>query len=1129
MWLWWRRKLAAGRWMTLLAVPKAAVLSVFMVLAAHAGLNAAPLRDAPIAVASTASAASGRARPGILLLSSHGYGRPGVETYIQTFVTEASRRGFSINDIMVEHLDLNRMRDPELRRLSRDLLLRKYAGRRIDLIVALQQPAVNLLLTELGTLAPGAPVMSVLAGLPPQALSGRHAFLHQPLRVDVEGTVSHALALFPKTRRVVCLVGTGEDDIAIKGVMAKALARWQGRLEVEYTDTLTYAQMLQRMAALPARTIVLQGLYNRDSAGVSFLPAEVADDVFTHANVPAFGLFDTGIGKNMVGGSVLSIVQEGQAAAAHAVDIALGKNALPDGVTLMSPHFVPMFDWREIQRWRGDAASLPADSVVLNRPQTLWETYRTAVIATAVVFAVLLTLLGLLLIQNRRTVRAEKALQELNAGLEQRVSERTAQLEAANVDLAGARDAAQEATRIKSEFLANMSHEIRTPMNAILGMSDLALRTDLSTRQQGYLGHVKGAAKALLQIVNDILDFSKVEAGKLELAPQEFLLNDVLDKLVAVVGLKAGEKELDFLVDVAADVPLTLEGDPQRLGQVLVNLCANAVKFTASGEVLLKVRLDGSDADRVTLRFEVCDTGIGMDASRMSGLFQPFSQLDASTTRLYGGTGLGLAICKQLVALMKGDIGVVSQPGQGSVFHFSASFGPGRTQAPPEPVAPEGLHGLRVLVVEDNASARAILRTQLRAMGFVVDVAEGAPAGLSALVRAMAARRAFDLVVLDSRLPQSESQIFMAAVSGEGPPGTRPRILLMAPYGLDQPIDARMASQAEGMVSCPVSQHALLDAIATCFGSPLRGEPPAVQSAFGAVDMVAAPTESQRRILRGRKVLLVEDNHINQLVAAELLGDVLGMQVELASDGEQAVARVASSHFDVVLMDVQMPLMDGFRATTLIRQARDAASLPIIGMTAHAMARDREKCIAVGMNDYVTKPFEPQDLFAVLVKWVAGDEAAVQDDAASISMARPHAHANDTSATHAGAVSVDLGLRRCMGREDLYARLVRRFSETQHDDAELIRAALARGDTEAAARLAHQQISTAGTLGAEGLSEAARALQVAVDAGEASRWPDLLAVFSLNHQQVMIELLAYLRDSEQASERTPAPMASFSS
>jgi two-component system sensor histidine kinase/response regulator len=693
--------------------------------------------------------------------------------------------------------------------------------------------------------------------------------------------------------------------------------------------------------------------------------------------------------------------------------------------------------------------------------------------------------------------RAQAEIVALNARLEERVRERTAQLEAAMQQLANARDDAESATRAKSEFLANMSHEIRTPMNAILGMTDLALRGEMTAKQRGYLSKARQAAESLLVIINDILDFSKIEAGKLELEATDFSLQGVLDRVTAIVGIKAHEKGLELLLNTSSEVPTTLVGDSLRLEQVLINLCSNAVKFTAHGEiVVVTVKSVVVDETHITLRFSVRDTGVGMTEDQVRGLFQPFNQLDASTTRRYGGTGLGLAICKKLVGLMGGEIGVKSQPGKGSDFHFTAVFGLAKdAAAPTEPIRPaQSLRDLRILVVDDSANSRDIFQDLLRGMGYRPTLASSAADGLAELGRA-AADKPYALVILDWKMPEMDGFAFADSVRRAAAAGVlpSPKMLMVTAYG-DEALLRRAASEhLDGCLTKPVSASTLMDAISLAFGAELRS----------AARQAAAEHAQAPATLRGRRVLLVEDNEFNQIVASELLGEVGGMDVTIAHNGQEALRFVRAQRFDAVLMDVQMPVMDGYQATALIRQDTAQRSLPIIAMTAHAMARDREKCLAVGMNDYVTKPFDPAELFSVLANWIGIDRAPDRPGAAERDDIRH-------------GVSFELGLHRCLGRHELYERILGRFLATRLDDARDIRAALDAGDGDRAAGIAHSIISTAGTIGAEGLSDAARALQLAIEAGEHERLNALVEVFTRRHAQVTEELKSYFEHQRSA-------------
>ena len=629
-------------------------------------------------------------------------------------------------------------------------------------------------------------------------------------------------------------------------------------------------------------------------------------------------------------------------------------------------------------------------------------------------------------------------------------------------ELVRATEAAQAASVAKSQFLANMSHEIRSPMNAILGMLALLRKTELSARQADYASKTDGAARSLLGLLNDVLDFSKAEAGKMALDPQPFRVDHFLRDLSVDVSANASP-DVDVLFDIDPALPRLLVGDAMRLRQVLINLCGNATKFTAAGEVVLSMAVLARDAAGVTLEIAVRDTGIGIAAQSQAHIFSGFTQAEASTTRRFGGTGLGLAISQHLVALMGGEIKLDSALGQGSRFHFCITL-PVAAEAADEaahdqpalaaPAAP-----LRVLIADDNPTAREVLQRMGRSLGWAVDVAGSGEQALEVLQAQAAAGTACQAIFIDWRMPGLDGWQTSRRIRELGLPAA-PVVVMLAVHDREMLEQGGVAEQAliDGFLVKPVTASMLLDAIVEARCGPAQPQHP--QASAGG----------QR--LAGMRVLVAEDNPNNQQVARELL-ESEGALVQIAQHGEEAVAAVAAATpaFDIVLMDLQMPVMDGLTATRRIRQDLGLLALPIVAVTANAMAADREACLAAGMGDHVGKPFDLDHLVHVLCKHT-GRDAAAEGTAGLLDLALP---ATVREAAAKAGVEIDAALSRLGGKRDLYQRVLRTFVKDLATMPEQLQAHAAQGQAQPASRLLHTLKGLAATLGAIALSaEAAR-------------------------------------------------------
>jgi two-component system, sensor histidine kinase and response regulator len=653
--------------------------------------------------------------------------------------------------------------------------------------------------------------------------------------------------------------------------------------------------------------------------------------------------------------------------------------------------------------------------------------------------------------------RLEDSLRESVA---ERIRLETLQIQGELKEAELARRHAEETTRAKSMFLANMSHEIRTPMNAIIGMAHLALRTDLDAKQRDYVEKIRSAGISLLGIINDILDFSKIEAGKLDMERVSFNLDDMLNNVAAVTGAKAHEKRLEYLFQFPLDIPRGLVGDPLRLGQVLINLINNAVKFTERGEISVSCsRLDLS-ADKIQLQFVVRDTGIGMTPEQTAGLFRPFSQADESTTRKYGGTGLGLSISKRLVELMGGTISMQSEPGVGTMVRFTAWFGLSEALERRR-VTPASLNGMRVLVVDDNARARAVLADSLAALPLRVDLAVSAGEALE-MIRAADGNAAYSVVFTDLDMPGMDGIDLIDAVKDDETLHAPPRMVLLSTHGREEARFRIEQARADSFLMKPVNSSTLVDTLVELF-APRSRSTPKVQEAMPRFHNLS--------------VLLVEDNEINQQIAAELM-QAAGIAVDIAGNGRIAVDMLAAAgpaRYGMVFMDVQMPEMDGHEATRRIRADARFAALPVIAMTAHAMVEERQRCLAAGMNDHLAKPINPTELYRAIASWCPQHVQTGDLGSAGGS-------AQQDGELIIDGIDVKDGLSRTLGNRGFYLEMLQRFRDSHSDAVADIRHALEQ-DRVVAERLAHTLKGVAGLLGAKPVQQLSGRIEIDIHRG----------------------------------------------
>jgi signal transduction histidine kinase/DNA-binding response OmpR family regulator/HPt (histidine-containing phosphotransfer) domain-containing protein len=673
-----------------------------------------------------------------------------------------------------------------------------------------------------------------------------------------------------------------------------------------------------------------------------------------------------------------------------------------------------------------------------------------------------------------QTVQSQNDELEQHRGhLQEAVGRRTAELREAMEGLQMAKEAAEQANRAKSQFLANMSHEIRTPMNGVLGMTELLLESELTDAQRKHASIVRRSGESLLDIINDILDFSRIEAGKLELDSISFDPRSTVEELAELLAERAQAKGLELACFTAPEVPSRLLGDPGRLRQILVNLMGNAIKFTERGEVVVRVTLHRKEGNAAWLRFLVRDTGIGIAPEAQKRIFQPFDQADNSTTRKYGGTGLGLAIARQLIALMGGAIELTSEVGKGSEFSFSARFleDAQAVSAEPAPLKLGPQREFRTLLVDDNATNREIMEKQFQSWGLPSETAGSGPEALEKLSKAAARGAPFDLVVLDYHMPGMDG-LQLARRIKEDTSIRNARLILLSSIGLRG--DARTAREQgiAGYLSKPIRQTVLRDSVAAVMQLPPSGRD---------VPFVTRHNAKEQARALGGHLLLVEDNPVNQEMTRAMLS-LLGCRMDLAENGQQAIEAVARSRYDLVLMDCQMPVMDGYAATRAIRKS-GASGLPVVALTANALNGDAERCLAAGMNDYLSKPFNIVGLRAVLERWLPATPGQVPQRSGESPAATPIPAAEAHGSPIDERALDDIRAMQTPGAPNHLAELIGLYLSGSPKLLGNLRDAAGRGDADTLRMAAHTLKSSSAYLGAATLSAICRELEVGAREG----------------------------------------------